>query len=459
MAPDYTTYLAENVLNEGNIVTYRSLSRALKVHSSVAKHMLYDFHDEQTRRKPGSIHATYLIGGARRVTEPPGTNGVQKVNDQDVHMPSSPYMSSSMPHQDGEEEEQTVRSITLVKEEQLEEVKSQYATVHSVHVYSLEQSTIQNLQLLSDCTRAVSVTSADEDPLVAGKQYGVIQNTRVKRRTGGRPPVTAPTIATTKPAAKSAPQTQQASKPSTRIEKPASQASRDGKEASPAESGSDIKSQKPARTNKKATGKPTGLKREQSDLFKSFSKPRAKLNREDTASSVGDSPAPSAAQSPGESTVPEDEPMEDASEDEQEADFLDPAAAEASSSHRKSQAERSEQRRKMMEQEDEPMPNAPPSEPDDANPPAAPHPDEPTVVISSGRRRGRRKVLKKKTTKDAEGYLVTREEPAWESFSEDEPAPAQKVAKAAAAGSSVGKAKKAGGKPGQGNIMSFFGKK
>lgn len=82
--------------------------------------MLYDFYDEQTRRKPGSIHATYLVGGVRRVTEPPGTNGVQKVNDQDVHMPSSPYMSSSMPHQDGEEEEQTVRSITLVKEEQLE---------------------------------------------------------------------------------------------------------------------------------------------------------------------------------------------------------------------------------------------------------------------------------------------------------------------------------------------------
>lgn len=103
--------------------------------------------------------------------------------------------------------------------------------------------------------------------------------------------------ATMKAAAKPAPQSQQTSKPSTRIDKPPGQASRGSKEASPAESGSDLKAQQPARTKKKVTGKPTGLKREQSDLFKSFSKPKAKLNREDTGSSVGDSPAPSAAQS------------------------------------------------------------------------------------------------------------------------------------------------------------------
>ena len=96
---------------------------------------------------------------------------------------------------------------------------------------------------------------------------------------------------------KSAPHNQQASKPPTRVEKPASQASRGSKEASPAESGSDVRSQQSARTNRKATGKPRGLKREQSDLFKSFSKPKAKLNREETGSSAGDSPALSAAQS------------------------------------------------------------------------------------------------------------------------------------------------------------------
>lgn len=46
---------------------------------------------------------------------------------------------------------------------------------------------------------------------------------------------------------------------------------------------------------------------------------------------------------------------------------------------------------------------------------------------------------------------VTREEATWESFSEDEPVPKKKPA--------VNVAKGKGAKPGQGNIMSFFGKK
>ena len=91
--------------------------------------------------------------------------------------------------------------------------------------------------------------------------------------------------------------------------------------------------------------------------------------------------------------------------------------------------------------------------------------------------------MKKKTVKDEDGYLgvfippshqlilliadivlaVTKEEQAWESFSEDEPAPkklkglptANTNKPAVAAAVAVKKA----GKPGQGNIMSFFAKK
>jgi DNA polymerase delta subunit 3 len=106
--------------------------------------------------------------------------------------------------------------------------------------------------------------------------------------------------------------------------------------------------------------------------------------------------------------------------------------------------------------------------------------EPPAMAISGGRRRGRRKVMKKITMKDDEGYLsmsnprhcfryarffclepysdmspVTKEEPAWESYSEeDTPAPAAKPRPAM----SSGKPKTAGSK-GQGNIMSFFGKK
>ena len=49
------------------------------------------------------------------------------------------------------------------------------------------------------------------------------------------------------------------------------------------------------------------------------------------------------------------------------------------------------------------------------------------------------------------------EEAVWESFSEDEPAPPPKPKVQSAA--STAKGKKAATKTGQGNIMSFFGKK
>jgi DNA polymerase delta subunit 3 len=52
---------------------------------------------------------------------------------------------------------------------------------------------------------------------------------------------------------------------------------------------------------------------------------------------------------------------------------------------------------------------------------------------------------------------VTKEEAIWESFSEDEPAPPPKAKVQSAA--TIAKGKKAAAKTGQGNIMSFFGKK
>ena len=80
--------------------------------------------------------------------------------------------------------------------------------------------------------------------------------------------------------------------------------------------------------------------------------------------------------------------------------------------------------------------------------------EEPKVIVQGGRRRGRRQVKKKKTVKDEEGYLVTREELVWESFSEDEPAPSKPKSTL-----TTSKSSKSSGKPGQGNIMSFFSKK
>ncbi|KAJ0354721.1 hypothetical protein COL154_011649 [Colletotrichum chrysophilum] len=79
---EYKKYLADQVLSEEKIVTYRSLSRALKTHVNTAKAMLYEFHRSQNAMRPGTIHATYLIYGIRKV------ENVQE--DGDVEMTSSP---------------------------------------------------------------------------------------------------------------------------------------------------------------------------------------------------------------------------------------------------------------------------------------------------------------------------------------------------------------------------------
>ena len=55
--------------------------------------------------------------------------------------------------------------------------------------------------------------------------------------------------------------------------------------------------------------------------------------------------------------------------------------------------------------------------------------------------------------------LVTSEEPVWESFSEDEPAPPPVKVRPSLSSTSGPKGKKVPDKKGQGSIMSFFGKK
>jgi len=107
---------------------------------------------------------------------------------------------------------------------------------------------------------------------------------------------------------------------------------------------------------------------------------------------------------------------------------------------------------------------------DEPDPAAEPEPEPaPTTTVSNGRRRGRRRVMKKKTTKDAEGYLVTKEEMGWESFSESDresevkkaaaPSVSKDTAKTKTGAGGAGGAGGAAKKKGQGNIMSFFGKK
>ncbi|WBW71893.1 DNA polymerase delta subunit Cdc27 [Schizosaccharomyces osmophilus] len=100
---------------------------------------------------------------------------------------------------------------------------------------------------------------------------------------------------------------------------------------------------------------------------------------------------------------------------------------------------------------------------------STPEPEETITSIANGRKHGKRKVTKTVTTHDDEGFLITKEEQAWESFSEDENENENENEKAKRAYPPKARAsnpptrKKSGPQQGgnrqQKSIMSFFGKK
>ncbi|KAH0279131.1 hypothetical protein KCU91_g1958, partial [Aureobasidium melanogenum] len=451
MANDYIGYLSANVLNDGQTVSYRTLSRALRVHSNLAKQMLYDFHRSQNKKQPNSLHATYLITGTQSLRPQQAENDTlesQDASDKTLH--TSPAHQSPTAYQ--------ATSLLLVDEDNLESARSTFDHVLSIHVYSIQPSKINDLHILTDCNRAIMAAAINEDLLETYKQYGVIQNPQVKRRSmrnqhhQKQPPAQKATLSNTD--TKAAKSMFSSSRPATKkdVSKDTTNSAKSTPDSSQASTQASTKS---------AATKTAPLKREGSSLFKAFAKAKPKTLSQATESSAEPSPGLDSA-------AKEDEAMHDLSDeeaDDEDAAMLDEGAITEAGG--KSKKEREDELRRMMDMEDEPMTDAPTkAAPAEAPESAEDEPDskpeaqtkeepEETVTVSDGRRRGRRRVMKKKTVQDEEGYLVTREEAAWESFSEEEPAP--KKAKVSVAPTTA-KTKKAAPK-GQGNIMSFFSKK
>jgi len=343
-------------------------------------------------KKPGTVHATYLVSGHQREQHTSSTNGLPSQESvSDANLPSSPFPSSSAPqHQNEREDTPSIRVICLVKEEDLDQAKSLLNEVDSLHIYSIEPGTISDLHILTDCNRRV-VAEYNEDPLQAWKQYGTIQNSHVKRRTQRRAPAAsnAPTSTAAKPQPQAAPAIKtETSKPT------AHKATKPTEDATAAKETAQVATG-PAVTRPSNTNKPATLKREGSSIFKSFAKAKPKATKTESQPSVEPSPAQDAA-------ILSDE---DADEDSMMLD-VEPARESAHPTKKDREAEL----RSMMEAEDEPM--------EDVGTPSAeadPEPDHVTeepkeepkeeVTVTDGRRRGRRRIMKKRTMKDEEGYL------------------------------------------------------
>jgi DNA polymerase delta subunit 3 len=446
---DCTKYLATEILSEQRTLSYRNVARAQKVHVNAAKCMLYDFYDSQSKRKPGSVYAIYLVAGTKKVEQKQnGVNG----HDEDVHMPSSPppFTSSMLePSQQSEPEVMPVRTITLVREESLEAIKAEYDTITSLHIYSVSPVRLQDLVELTDIGRGIYTDIfVKQDPLIHNKDYGVIQNPNAKRRHGKRTniaPAPAPKLQPTKPV----PAKKEEAKPAPKHDSRPS--SRDSTSKPPV---------------------PT-LKKSGSSILSAFSKsqpPKPKPDSQDKDVKMSD----------------------DEGEDEDEALFLDnntwKPAKKRGSDAKKEREDKAAKLRRLMDDDDEVA--AVPEEEDeakkagklattdpegdedegvawsDSDTEKKTKPVEPPKDEAPKRKRGKRKVMKKKTMKDEDGYLVTKEEAVWESFSESEKDDTVKTAvKAAFPGKPLAQqAKSGGGKAqkkgtGKADIMSFFGKK
>ncbi|OHE94041.1 DNA polymerase subunit Cdc27 [Colletotrichum orchidophilum] len=430
---EYKKYLADQILSEEKIVTYRSLSRALKVHVNTAKGMLYDFHRSQNGMRPGTIHATYLIYGTRIA---------QKVQDDgDVEMTSSP------PDIEPVSEDIVTHSMSLVPGDLLKETLATYEEVSSFHIYSLARLPTRDLQLLADVHQQIKEQSTNESASMA-VTYGTITNPNVRKRTRqGRGPVPTPVAAApvAKPVKKEvAPSAAKPAVPEVKAEEPVKQESSGPTKDAPSSTA----------TAKKGAAPPSLKKSGSSGISGMFAKAAAKA-----ALKPKEAPKPTPVEAPA------------LSDDGEDDDDDIPAAKVPANSGRKSRRDREAELKMMMdesEEEEEPEENEeePLDEPmDEALETEAKHEPEPAEVVSSagdGRRRGKRRVMKKKQIMDDQGYLVTIQEPSWEEFSEDEaPPPPAKVAKTSSApssGSQAAKPKKPAPK-GQGNIMSFFSKK
>ena len=495
MEAAHRKYLAEQIISEHATISYRSVARALKTHVNAAKRILYEFYEHENSKKPGSVHATYLIAGTKKTpTKTTLTNRhANGLNEDDEPIPSSPppftsSMLQSSQHdgasQASYQESVPVKSVTLVREEGLGKMKEKFETITSIHIYSLSPHRLQDLQTLTDIGRDLFATVfVKEDPLQHNKTYGVIQNSDVRRRSAKRPPPVEAPAAVYKPEPT---KPKQITDPATGAKTTAAPPTLKKEDSHPNSAGSSAKA---------STSKPTTLKRDTSDIFKSFSKAKSKPKSESQASAA-DSPA---ASGPEDAVMPH---ADEEGESEDEALFLDtntrkPAKKRTSDegpSQENVKEERAAKLRKMMDSDDEEMAEMEPVKDkaaDLAETAKEKHEEadadadgdkevawsdsdtEETAIKKENenegqstepkRRRGRRKVMKKRTMKDEEGYLVTKEEAAWESFSEDEVEvkpkpktvfPTTKVKSEAKGGKATGKTAAKSG-----NIASFFGKR
>ncbi|OLL25495.1 DNA polymerase delta subunit 3 [Neolecta irregularis DAH-3] len=408
---DHLHKLAEWIVSEKRLVTYRLLSRELKCHVNRAKEyrsprsvlnnlqrMLYEYY-MVSLEKGNKLHATYIISGFV----------IQKLPE--TLKRSRESSSSPLQTQDStveNDQDVRVRTVSLIPEEDLDKSKASFAEISSIHIYSLEPNPLKDLTVLATVSQDIRINypeliSSEE----MSKVYGSVYNPEAHRKAVS----TARLLPTKQPV---------------QIKRRVAPVTRPEASEEPSRLESDSQAEKPAHPSKKEMA---------ANFFGSKSTMKKLLApkiEETDPSPIHAAELPAKAASKKDKTLSKDVAVPKKNKASRKSEsprgifpydrFKLTRSQEADDETAKSQSKEQEEALSRLMDEDTEM--------EDVN---IPEPPQETVMEAAvqesrpgagpaapERKHGRRKVTKKVTSKDAKGYLVTKEETAWESFSESE---------------------------------------
>eukprot|EP00041_Stephanoeca_diplocostata_P017016 m.338562 g.338562 ORF g.338562 m.338562 type:complete len:430 (+) comp20560_c1_seq2:87-1376(+) len=110
--PLWASNIEERLADDKNVVTYKWLSRAANVPSNIAKQMLHSYSTKYASKHPEGIEVIYLLGG---------------IQNTDEDTPSKKYI------------------FRLAKGSAIEKCKTQFHTVTTEHIYSLQLVTPKDI--------------------------------------------------------------------------------------------------------------------------------------------------------------------------------------------------------------------------------------------------------------------------------------------------------------------------
>ncbi|KAJ7089874.1 DNA polymerase subunit Cdc27 [Mycena belliarum] len=203
-------YLTKQLMIDRNIVTFRSLSRALMLNVNVAKNELAEFFANEGQE----LAATYLLSGQIQ----PAPSHL----DEDIDM--DPY-AEEKGNEDGEYA--PVAEMILVTERELERVQAHFIELDCIHIYSLSPSPIRDAGLLcapTEIVRDLDKKKGAEMAAAVGKVISaqVTVSTKPLPSWGGRkvPPPVAGSSKTVAPPVKKEDDTKAKEKEKAKAEKP-----------------------------------------------------------------------------------------------------------------------------------------------------------------------------------------------------------------------------------------------